>query len=115
MIAHGMFLFNLGSYWEAHEAWEHLWMALGRSGSEADIVKGLIKLAACGVKCLQANPVGASRHSSVQVLTRAFDIEAGHCPNSEPERSKHVWLPRLEIKTARRDDLWQALPENSYA
>jgi len=50
-------------YWEAHEAWEHLWIALGRSGSEADIIKGLIKLAACGVKCLEANPIGASRHA----------------------------------------------------
>ena len=64
MLAHGMLLFNLGFYWEAHEAWEHLWIALGRSGSEADIIKGLIKLAACGVKCLEANPVGASRHAS---------------------------------------------------
>lgn len=64
MLAHGIMLFNRGFYWEAHEAWEHLWIALGRSGSEAEIVKGLIKLAACGVKCLEANSVGASRHAS---------------------------------------------------
>ncbi len=60
----GTHLFNLGFYWEAHEAWEHLWIALGRSGDDADIVKGLIKLAACGVKCLEANPTGAGRHAS---------------------------------------------------
>jgi len=64
MLAHGAVLFNHGFYWEAHESWEHLWIALGRDGDDANIVKGLIKLAACGVKCLEANPTGAGRHAS---------------------------------------------------
>src|SRR5690606_13320988 len=32
----GVDLFNHGYYWEAHEAWEALWNALGRRGVEAD-------------------------------------------------------------------------------
>src|SRR6185295_8264016 len=43
-------LFNQGYYWEAHEVWESLWVACGRRGATADFLKGLIKLAAAGVK-----------------------------------------------------------------
>ena len=56
-------LFNHGYYWEAHEAWESLWHAAGRQGQEADFLKGLIKLAAAGVKAREGNPRGVKRHS----------------------------------------------------
>jgi len=59
----GTELFNHGYYWEAHEAWEAEWMAAGRAGCRADLIKGLIKLAACGVKCLEGNRDGAMRHA----------------------------------------------------
>ena len=51
-------LFNAGFYWESHEQWESLWHACGRTGPAADFLKGLIKLAAAGVKHLEGNPVG---------------------------------------------------------
>ena len=60
----GRRLFNNGFYWEAHEAWEHLWLELGRTSDEALIVKGLIKLAASGVKCRECNATGAVRHAT---------------------------------------------------
>lgn len=56
-------LFNHNYYWEAHEAWEALWHAAGRSGIEADFLKGLIKLAAAGVKQREGNPAGVGRHA----------------------------------------------------
>lgn len=62
-------LFQQGYYWEAHEAWEQLWIALGRKGETANLVKGLIKLAASGVKMLECNPIGAQRHA-----TRALEL-----------------------------------------
>lgn len=58
----GVDLFNHGYYWEAHEAWEGVWHAFGRSGSDADYLKGLIKLAAAGVKRLAGSRVGVARH-----------------------------------------------------
>lgn len=70
----GQHLFENGYYWEAHEAWEHLWIKLGRHGPEADTIKGLIKLAACGVKCLEANQAGAQRHAK-----RALDLLSSEC------------------------------------
>src|SRR5689334_23294646 len=42
----GLDLFNHGYYWEAHEAWERLWNAAGRHGATAELLQGLIKLAA---------------------------------------------------------------------
>ena len=59
----GFDLFNAAFYWESHEQWESLWHACGRSGPVADFLKGLIKLAAAGVKHLEGNPVGLKSHS----------------------------------------------------
>lgn len=59
----GQRLFNGGFYWEAHEAWEHVWLSLGRITSEALAIKGLIKLAASAVKCREQNRDGAIRHA----------------------------------------------------
>lgn len=60
---HAIDLFNHGYYWEAHEAWESLWHAVGRSGTAADFLKGLIKLAAAGVKVREERPDGVQRHA----------------------------------------------------
>jgi uncharacterized protein len=49
----GFELFNEGYYWEAHEQWEAVWIAVGRSGVAGSLLKGLIKLAAAGVKIRQ--------------------------------------------------------------
>lgn len=55
-------LFNAGYYWEAHEAWESLWHAAGRTGPVADCLKGLIKWAAAGVKVREGRTAGVKRH-----------------------------------------------------
>lgn len=65
----GIALFDRGYYWEAHECWERLWTAAGRQGAVGDLLKGLIKLAAAGLKVRQglgrragAFGAGASKH-----------------------------------------------------
>ena len=59
----GVDLFNAGFFWESHEQWEAVWNALGRSGSEADFIKALIKLSAAKVKLLEGKPIGVERHA----------------------------------------------------
>lgn len=59
----GVDLFNAGYYWEAHEAWEGIWLACGRKGTVADLLKGLIRLAAAGVKAREGNAQGVTRHA----------------------------------------------------
>jgi hypothetical protein len=69
-------LFNHGYYWEAHEAWESLWHACGRSGPVADLLKGLIKLAAAGVKSREGRPAGVKQHATraVELLTAGKSV-----------------------------------------
>jgi len=54
----GVELFNAGYYWEAHEAWEGLWLAHGRRGPTAAVLQGLIKLAAAALKVREGRPGG---------------------------------------------------------
>ena len=84
---YGIDLFNHGYYWEAHEAWESLWHAVGRQGTDADFLKGLIKLAATGVKLREGNAAGVRHHA-----LRALELLG----NSQPTevvgaRSSHVF------------------------
>lgn len=60
---YGVDLFNHGFYWEAHEAWESAWIAHGRAGEQAQLVQGLIHLAACGVKARQHSLHGVEAHA----------------------------------------------------
>jgi predicted metal-dependent hydrolase len=59
----GVQLFRHGYYWEAHEEWESVWHAVGRRGADADFLKGLIRLAAAGVKAREGNSDGVTRHA----------------------------------------------------
>ncbi|MDX2039208.1 MAG: DUF309 domain-containing protein [Isosphaeraceae bacterium] len=74
----GKRLFEAGYYWEAHEAWESLWHAHGRTGPTADLLKGLIKLAAAGVKVREGQPHGVRVHAArAGDLFRAVRAAAG--------------------------------------
>ncbi|MDA0658046.1 MAG: DUF309 domain-containing protein [Planctomycetota bacterium] len=59
----GIDLFNAGYYWEAHEAWELVWIQAGRTTCAARFIQGLIKLAACGVKAREGVVEGVRRHA----------------------------------------------------
>src|SRR5690606_25873938 len=76
-LQRGLQLFQHGYYWEAHEEWEQVWIELGRKGDHADCVKGLIKLAASGVKCLEGNRTGAERH-----INRARQLLSASTPKT---------------------------------
>lgn len=59
VLARGVELFNRGAYWEAHEAWEELWL---HAGPELRLfVQGLIQLAAAWHHTRRGNTRGAGR------------------------------------------------------
>ncbi|MER9876785.1 DUF309 domain-containing protein [Mesorhizobium sp. M0195] len=60
----GIDLFNHGYYWEAHEAWEPLWHAAKQGTQHRLLFKGLILLAAAGVKIREGKRVAAARHAA---------------------------------------------------
>ncbi len=60
----GIELFNRGYYWEAHEEWERLWRVSGPETPVGRFLKGLIKLAAAGVKVREKSIHGVRRHAA---------------------------------------------------
>lgn len=66
-LARGAELFNQGLYWEAHEAWEELWLEL--EDEPKIFVQGLIQAAAAGHKAfVQLQPRGC-----VKLLSAALE------------------------------------------
>ena len=52
---YGIDLYNYHFYWEAHEAWEGLWLAATRRSSEHMFIQGLIKTGAALLKVRMAS------------------------------------------------------------
>lgn len=102
-------LFTHGFFWEAHEAWEQVWIELGRKGLVADYVKGLIKLAASGVKCLEGQPVGAQRHYARAQELLSLANEAG---TKQFGQLLPTPQPLIEQIAQRIDSLHQALGQD---
>ncbi len=85
----GIELLNHGYYWEAHEAWEGLWIAAkeaqarGESGHDTtvELLQGLIKLAAAGVKVRQQMPEAAESlaGSSAQHFEKCASLGHTRC------------------------------------
>jgi hypothetical protein len=105
---YGIDLFNRGYYWESHVAWESLWLACGRRGTVANFLKGLIKLAAAGVKALQGMPTGEKSHSG-----RAAELWRGVIQSLEKESELFMGLNLRELidaaETIHRDG-WPSEP-----
>ncbi len=60
----GLDFFNLGFYWEAHDEWDRLWKASGPDSEVGKFLKGLVKLAAAGIKVREESIHGVRRHAA---------------------------------------------------
>jgi hypothetical protein len=56
--------FNCGYYWEAHDEWDRLFRACGPDTPVGKFMKGLVKLAAAGVKVRENSIHGVRRHAA---------------------------------------------------
>ncbi len=56
--------FNLGYYWEAHDEWDRLWRQSGPDTTVGRFLKGLVKLAAAGIKVREDSIHGVRRHAA---------------------------------------------------
>ncbi len=56
----GIDLFNYHYWWEAHEAWEVVWIAAGKHTKTGLFIQGLIQIAAAHLKGWQEYPDAAS-------------------------------------------------------
>ena len=86
----GVDLFNYGYYWEAHEKWEALWLLASDEQGVASFLKGLIKLAAAGVKIRVGNARGTGKHAE-----RACRLFGSVMEQAGTNRFAGLWLPDL--------------------
>ena len=108
----GIDLFNHGYYWEAHEAWEGLWHACGRTGPTADFLRGLIRLTAAGFKAREGLPAGVERHAAA--ASRLFEQVAAE-PGGEQPRYMGLSLGELARIAAQAGRLGTARATDSQA
>ncbi len=57
----GLRAFRMRYYWEAHELWEAVWMALPPAGPDRLRLRGVIQLANAGLKGRMGRPTAARR------------------------------------------------------
>jgi hypothetical protein len=98
----GIDLFNHGFYWEAHEVWEGLWNAAGRRGVIATFLKGLIKLAATGVKWRERRDNEGTSHPR---RAREHFVEV-----MAQLSSKQEWFAGLSLKNLIEFSEWAMEP-----
>lgn len=60
----GLDYFNHGYYWECHDEWDRLWKASVQDSPVGRFLKGLVKLAAAGVKVREKSIHGVRRHAA---------------------------------------------------
>lgn len=84
---YGIDLFNHGYYWEAHEAWEGLWVACGREGITATFLQALINLAAVGLKARMGSARGIRANA-----TTAADLFASFERQLKPDTARYMGL-----------------------
>jgi hypothetical protein len=56
--------FNLGFYWEAHDEWDRLLRVTGPDCLPGTFLKGLVKMAAAGIKVREESIHGVRRHAA---------------------------------------------------
>ena len=73
----GIGLFNRHEFWEAHEAWEEIWLVV--DGTQSDFLQGLIQAAAALLKYRRDEPAPALRlyNTSREKLDRCPDYYMG--------------------------------------
>lgn len=104
----GFDLLNHQYFWEAHEAWEPLWLAIGRNGAVADVLKGLIAMAAAGVKHREGLPRGVASHS--RRSARLFRSVAEGIGETDPVLIGLRLLPAIALAGTIADSGWPETP-----
>jgi len=84
---YGIDLFNHGFYWEAHEAWEGLWVACGRRGPTGTFLQALINLAAAGFKARWGNARGMRANAKT-----ALDLFAAAARYPAVQQTRYMGL-----------------------
>lgn len=64
-VNEGKRLFTKGYFWEAHEAWEPVWMDLEEDSAERALVQGMIQIANARLKLVMGRAKAAARIAEI--------------------------------------------------
>ena len=76
-VQSGLALYRAGYFWEAHEAWEPVWLATPPAARERAFLQGAIQLANARLKLAMGRPRAAAR---IAPLAEAAFARAGAAP-----------------------------------
>lgn len=79
-LERGAALYHAGELWEAHEVWEHLWRELPREDPRARALRGLIQVAAAGLKAREGRAAGVASltaKAAGELRAAGQDVELG--------------------------------------
>jgi len=98
LVYWGIDLFNFGYYWEAHEVWEDLWREAERASPLRLAFKGLILLAAAGVKIREGKSAAAAKHAGrAAALLRSVENQ----PDEFLARALGMPIDRLAVEAGK--------------
>lgn len=101
-------LLNLGYFWESHVWLEALWNSHERKGEIAELLKGLIKIGAAGIKARQGSLAAADGH-----LKRAQELFDEAFKKNKNEELLGLSKQKLEEFIAgTRDELEDFIADN---
>ncbi len=101
----GLDYFNLGFYWEAHDEWERLHKLTGPDCIPGRFLKGLVKMAAAGMKVREESIHGVRRHAA-----SAGEVFADVAAESDVDRYCGLDFTMLQFAADRAAQL--AYPSN---
>jgi Domain of unknown function (DUF309) len=98
LVYWGIDLFNHGYYWEAHEVWEDLWREAELGSPLRLTFKGLILLAAAGVKIREGKSAAAAKHAGrAAALLRSVE----HQPDEFLARALGIPVDKLAAEAGK--------------
>jgi hypothetical protein len=83
---YGIDLFNHGYWWEAHEAWENVWMGTKKNDLEGRYLQALIQFSAALLKLLSGNKKGFDN------LHKESAVKFHHCLKEMSDHKMHQFM-----------------------
>jgi len=110
---YGIDLYHEGYNWEAHEAWEEVWLGLSEDDPNRKLLQGLIFLTASVLKVRGGNLRGARRHSGralerFQGLPELERVWGLH--RRDLEKTTQAYYGVLQQSETVSSDVYQAFP-----
>jgi uncharacterized protein len=107
LYLYGVDLYNNGYWWEAHEAWESVWMGTKKTDTEGQFLQGLIQFSASLLKLYSGSMKGFDNllkesHKRLQACLKQLSEHKRRCYMG---LNLEEWLQRIETFCSSLEEL----------